>query len=273
MSSNSLFLTSWYLDAVSPNWGAIVWGDYESAFPVTKVRKFGVNQIIQPIFTREFTVIGASISIPELFLILKPLAKNIDLRFSTEHEEFNPKKRSHQFLSLECDFGKNYSTNAKRLIKKSKSKFEFKHILELDEFFQLIEDTLVPKIAEFNTENIRKLNRLMVQAQRLNKADCIGVYEEGEMVGAGFFFKHQTSITYLKGAATESAKKNGAMFGLINYALHYYQPVFSVFDFGGSTIKNVGDFYRKFGATDRIYYHYELNSLPFWYRWAKKWQN
>lgn len=233
----------------------------------------GVQQIIQPIFTREFNIIGAPISMPDLFSFLMPMSRNLDLRFAQKCIEYDPKERRHQSLVLEAEFENNYSTNAKRLIKKSKSKFDFKVISNLDTFFQLIEDTLVPKISEFTVKNICKLNTLMHQAQALNKADCIAVYEDDEMVGAGFFFKHQTTITYLKGAATESAKKKGAMFGLIDYALHYYQSEFSIFDFGGSNIKNVADFYRKFGATDRIYYHYELNSLPFWYRWAKKWQN
>lgn len=248
----------------------MIWGEYESGFPVTKVTKFGVVQIIQPIFTREFKVVGAPVPFEEVLSQLQSLAKKVDLRLESRHAELEPLERFHQKLPFEVDVSNGYSTNAKRLIKKANSKFEFKMISDLSTFFKLIEDTLVPKIKEFSPENIAKLKSLMIKAQALQKADCIAVHENGNVVGAGFFFKHQSTITYLKGAATEQAKKNGAMFGLVDYAIRQYESGFSDLDFGGSNIKNVGDFYRKFGAIDRVYYHYELNNLPFWYRWAKK---
>ena len=268
---NSLFMSAWYLDAVSPNWKAIVWGDYEAALPVNIVKKAGVEQVIQPIFTREFRILGQHKSLEDVLRFLQESYKNIDLRFDTTVKGFAFKERENQTLNLCEGFENNYSKNAKRLIKKADKLYVYKQIDDLSSFFDLIEQTLMPKIEEFNKHNIGILKQLMTNALNANSAECIGVFDsENTFVGAGFFFKHQKKIIYLKGAATDIAKKQGAMFGLINFALLRYVSQFSEFDFGGSDIINVADFYRKFGATNRIYYHYELNSLPFWYRWTKK---
>jgi len=90
------------------------------------------------------------------------------------------------------------------------------------------------------------------------------------MVGAGFFLLDKKRITYLKGAATEEAKKDGAMFGLMNFAFEKYEGDFDIFDFGGSDVENVANFYKKFGAEDRTYYNYTINNLPKWFRAIKK---
>ncbi len=263
---------SWYLDSVSPNWKAIIWGDYQSGFPVPITIKGGIHQVVQPIFTREFKLLGQEVPNEVIFEFLQSKYKNVDLRISDLIPNLNPLERIHQILSLGPDVEKSYSKNAKRLIKKSDKLFSYKVISNLDAFFELIKETLVSKIAEFNEENIAKLNALMVGAQRAGKAVCIAVIDaSGEFIGAGFFFQHQQKITYLKGTATNAAKKNGAMFGLMNYAINLFIKDFKVFDFGGSDMKNVADFYNKFGATDRIYYHYQLNNLPLWYRLTRKW--
>lgn len=266
-----MFCLSWYLDSVSPNWEAIIWGDYKSAFPLTIIHKAGIPQIIQPIFTRELNILGNEISIEELLQLLKSNYKNIDFRMGKYYNEFPSSTRTHQILNLKKGFEKNFSNNAKRLIKKADRLFSYKIISDLSDFLKLIEKTLAPKINELNSDNLVKLKNVMINAQANKKALCIAILNDtDEFIGAGFFFKHHNTITYLKGTATNIAKKNGAMFGLINFSMNLFVKNFTTFDFGGSDIKNVASFYRKFGATDRIYYHYKLNNLPFWYKWTKK---
>jgi len=102
------------------------------------------------------------------------------------------------------------------------------------------------------------------------QGDLVEIYKANEMVGAGFFLLDKKRITYLKGAATEEAKKDGAMFGLMNFAFEKYEGDFDIFDFGGSDVENVANFYKKFGAEDRTYYNYTINNLPKWFRAIKK---
>ena len=66
------------------------------------------------------------------------------------------------------------------------------------------------------------------------------------------------------------AKKNGAMYGLMNFAFETYKDRYSKFDFGGSDVESVATFYKKFGAIDNSYYNYLINDLPLWFNLLKK---
>jgi hypothetical protein len=46
---NSLvYAESWYLDIVSPNWEALICGDYEYVMPLPIKRKLGISFLVQP---------------------------------------------------------------------------------------------------------------------------------------------------------------------------------------------------------------------------------
>jgi len=110
----------------------------------------------------------------------------------------------------------------------------------------------------------------MTQASLHNKGETIAVFDGNTIVGGGFFLKDKSTITYLKGASTDEAKKNGAMYGLLDFAFHHYQNDYSIFDFGGSNIENVAVFFKKLGGLDKTYFEYQINNLPLWFKVLKQ---
>jgi len=266
---NNVFMYSWYLDAVSDNWGGVISDDYSTILPVTYTCKLGVKQFNQVIFTREFEVVGSQFTLTEGVLILKRQFKNIQFRTNKKIGN-NNSERIHQYIELNESFSGNYSTNAKRLIKKSNKNYTYQVVNCVNELIELVEQNVAHKIKEFTPKNIEKLNVLMDKAFGVNKGETIAVFDDGNIVASGFFLKDKSTITYLKGASNEVAKKNGAMFGLMDFAFSRYNKDFSIFDFGGSNIESVANFYKKFGAKDRIYYEYTINELPLWFKVLKK---
>lgn len=262
---------SWYLDAVSIKWGAIISDDYKTIFPVTYTIKLGVKQFHQAMFTRQFTILGDGFSWSDVLRTLNDQFKLVQFR-SNEVLEFLENREHRIFQSLELNGGyeENYSKNAKRLIKKSKNNYTFKRINCVKELIDLVKDTVAHKIKEFTPENIIKLQKLMDNAVQYQNGETIAVLENDIIVGAGFFLKDKSRVTYLKGASVESAKKNGAMYGLMDFAFNHYTSDFDMFDFGGSNIENVASFYKKFGAIDNSYYNYTINDLPLWFSLLKK---
>jgi len=268
-TSENVFSYSWYLSAVSENWGAVIVGDYESVMPVTYTSKLGVNQCVQASFTREFEVLGSDLKLNNVLPILKSRFKNVQFRTGSKLNN-EVVERSHQYLNLNGDFKSGFSTNAKRLIKKSAKSYTYKVICCIGELIELVNENIAHKIKEFTPSNILRLQALMKAANNNESGETIAVYENDRIVGAGFFLKDKSRITYLKGASTDEAKKKGAMFGLMDFAFQYYKADFNVFDFGGSDIESVANFYRKFGAKDREYYELQINNLPFWFKGLKK---
>ena len=58
-STNGLiYARSWYLDAMSPNWEALVHKDYIAVMPLTASRKWGVSYLSQPAFSQQLGIIG-----------------------------------------------------------------------------------------------------------------------------------------------------------------------------------------------------------------------
>ena len=260
---------SWYLDVVSDNWSGLLSDDCTTILPITYTRKMGVKQFSQAIFTREFEVIGNDFTLTECMSFIKDQFKKIQLR-SANKLNVALVERVHQYLELNDLYESNYSTNAKRLIKKSNKNYTYRVVNCIDELIALVEENVAHKIKEFTPDNIAKLKRLMSRATSKNKGETIAVFENETIVAAGFFLKDKSTVTYLKGASIDTAKKNGAMFGLMNYAFSSYNKNYSTFDFGGSNIESVANFYKKFGAKDKIYYEYTINDLPLWFKLLKK---
>jgi hypothetical protein len=244
---------------------------YHTIFPVTYSSKFKVKQFHQAMFTREFDVVGDDFVMEDTLELLQNHFKNI--QFRTHKKLTGIKKnvlRVNQYINLQESFSSKYSTNAKRLIKKSNKNYTYKVISCVDELIMLVKETVAHKIKEFTIENIVKLNVLMISAVGSKSGETIAVFDGDNIVAAGFFLKDKKQVTYLKGASTDIAKKNGAMFGLMDFAFTTYSSQFNVFDFGGSDIDSVATFYKKFGAKDRAYFEYNINNLPLWFKGLKK---
>jgi len=259
---------SWYLDATADNWSGLVSDDYSTIFPVTYTKKLGVKQFYQAFFTRQFEVIGNEFDLTEAISFLEKEFKFINFR-SSQNLELNQKTtiRQHQLIDLKSEY--KYNRNAIRLTKKANNKFIYKSIKDVTPFIKLIKETLAQKIKEFTPQNIKKIEQLMLSSLKNNKGECIGIYENNTFVGAGFFLKDKNTTTYLKGISTEESKKNGAMFGLMNYAINHY-PNHSIFDFGGSAVESIAYFFKNFGAIGKNYNEYTINHLPLWFKTIKK---
>lgn len=263
----NVFCYSWYLDAVAKNWGALISEDYKTIMPVPYSSKLGVKQIYQPAFTRELDIIGDDFDWKGALGLLSNQFKSIQFRNGSELLADKPEKRIHQFIDLRSD--SKLSTNAKRLIKKSKGLYQIKATSNPSELIQLFKSTAFNKIDSISETDLISLEQLMNAAINNGQCDIIQLENDSGIVAAGCFLKDKKRITYLKGAAENDAKKSGAMYLLINFALEKYKSKFDVFDFGGSDIENVANFYKKFGATDRTYYNYTINNLPGWFKALK----
>ncbi len=265
----NVFMYTWYLDSVCSNWCGLISVEYKTILPIPYTKKLGVKQMIQAPFTREYDIIGIEFNWSEVLSFLASDFKSIHFRNQIRGLVNSEKVRTHQLLSLKEDFQNSYSTNAKRILKKTTeySIESSKHpVIVLD----LFRENVAHKVDTISKQDLVVLEKLMNTALDLKKGELLVVKENKEIVAAGFFLFDKKCVTYLKGAATESSKKAGAMYYLMNQAMLRYQADFTTFDFGGSDIEKVAEFYHKFGATNRTYYDYSIDDLPFWFKTLKK---
>jgi hypothetical protein len=265
----NVFMYTWYLDSVCSHWCALITEDYKTILPIPYTKKLGVRQMIQAPFTREYDVIGDEFNWSEVLTFLASDFKSIHFRNQNKGLVISEKVRTHQLLSLKEEFQRLYSTNAKRILKKT-TEYLIETAKNPAVVLDLFRENVAHKVDTISKQDLVVLEKLMNAALDLKKGELLVVKENKEIVAAGFFLFDKQRVTYLKGASTDLAKKAGAMYYLMNRAMLRYQSDFTTFDFGGSDIDKVAEFYHKFGATDRTYYDYSIDDLPFWFKTLKK---
>jgi len=264
---DNIFCYSWYLDATAKDWCALVSENYKTVLPLPFSKKLGVKQLYQPQFSREIDIFGAEFTWDEALPILQKEFKAVQFRTAVRLNLTQTEQRVHQILNLKQPL--QLSTNAKRLIKKA-SAYTIEPSREIEKLISIFKETSFKKIDTISESDLERLLSLMQNALANDAGELLVIKKGREVVGAGFFLKDKKRITYLKGACFEEHKKSGAMFKLIHSAIEEYQEDYEHFDFGGSNVENVANFYRKFGASDRTYYNYQLKDLPKWYKAIKR---
>jgi lipid II:glycine glycyltransferase (peptidoglycan interpeptide bridge formation enzyme) len=267
-----VYSLSWYLDEVSESWGAYVWGDYKAAFPIpVATKKLNVKVVYQPFFSRTLTFLGEfhddkSNFLNQLAFDYKLIHFCSDISFSLPTSKWKVEEFPFQVLDLEGGIEKlalAYSTNAKRQIKKAREN-QFS-VVETDDF-QLISDSFhrinQSKVKDLTPDHVQRLNNLFARANQEGVGKAFVVKsKEGSVLAGAYFLFFKDRITYLKGFLEEDAKNSGAMFFLFDRIFADYAHGYRVFDFGGSKVKSIASFFKKFGAKDAYYFSYSYNNL------------
>ncbi len=274
---SQFFHFSWYLDAVSPKWKALVYNDYECIFPLTSTIKMGFNFFVQPIFTREFNVIGPY-SDDVLAQMLMAVKKFNFSYFGTSTNfndaELSSTARCFQLVKLDISYEQahqNYSENIKRLLKKSISAgIEVRAVFDPQTLVELFKNEKGGEFTHLGNKEYTAISQLMIAANAANCAYQINAYASNELIASSFYLVSQHQVLFLKGAVNKMGKSIGAMAALHDHALKVYCNKLNYFDFGGSNSKGLREFNLKFGAIDMNYLLLSLNNLP----WpAKNWVN
>lgn len=275
----SIYCYSWYLDAVCDHWGCLVLDDYKAIFPFAYTVKFGQKIIYQPFFTREFSFFGKDKIDLEL---KKKLLKSIPIEFKKVDfaifdeilvENYKVSKVVNQELNITIGYENiytNYSTNAKRLIKKAlKVNCMIQSSEDAKQFINFFKQNTGTQVT-YSEKHYTNLEKLIETILSNKVGELYQVKLEGEIVAQAIYLFQSNRITYLKGAANPKGKKVGAMFLLMDYIIKENKVNANVFDFGGSRIDSIAEFYKKFGAENRFYFQYSKNEHSWLLKKGKK---
>ncbi len=272
---------SWYLDAVC-TWDALVAGDYAYVLPLPWKKKLWVRYIYIPPFVAQtgiiskYTVDGA---------LVKQFLQKIPAGFSVADitlNELNPSPddvsiKQKLCLNMVLPLNEPYEQIAARFSKDGK-----KNIRQAEQSGITITDN-IPVIvimdmyrAAYGHKNkaIQHQGRLFTHLSSLiiqrGYGFTTGVKSgSGQLVAAAFIAKDDKRIYYLLAAPNENGRKTGAIHFLINHLIRSYAGTDLFFDFEGSDIPSVAQFYKKFNPVENIYFRLRINRLPYWLRWLK----
>ncbi len=277
-----IYAYSWYLDIVSPNWDALVLGNYEAIMPLSHRKRFTLNYLAQPLFTQQLGIIYCNLAhmnatndflaaIPDKFKLIEinlntyniPSNKSFEHKINTTcHLELN---KNYQELT------QNYSEQITRNIKKAhKNNLKVDHDITPEGVINLFKSNkgkTIKKLKNNSYQLLLKLSRALNDSRALV---CIGVKNiTGNYIAGAIFIKFNDCAIFLFSGANLEAKKYGAMSMLIDSFIKTNASSQLMLDFEGSNDVNLARFYKGFGSKSVHYYAIRRNNLPKIIRWFK----
>jgi len=278
-----VYALSWYLDAVHPQWEALVENDYEAVFPLPSGKKFGIRYLYQPFFSQK---LGAFSKKPDEYinidLFLEAFLKRfryVDIKLNRANRITGKDFKVDMNTNIELDLSENfetirnnYSENAIRNLKK----FNSENIILNEEkdsglligMFRSNMGRALPKIRDIHYSGLKKVmdtafdketGRMLVAKDQNDKS----------LAGAFFITYHKRAV-FLFSANTEEGREKRAMYGIIDHFIIENAGKKLILDFEGSNNENLARFYKSFGGKVFYYPGLRINRLPGMVRWLKK---
>lgn len=275
---------SWYLDILGAEWDALVLNDYEAVMPLFHNKKWGVNYLYRPYGVQQLGIFSTRNITEDLVAeFISSIPKKysyIDI-FLNHHNPVSKLKKSSlkENINLELNLKRSYreiyegySTRTKRNLDKAKKAkhrvFEFDSPDQLIKLFQENRGTRINTLSEANYLTMRQIMYVILHKKR---GYLWTIYDAHNTICAGaFFVEIGGRIVLLFSATNDVGRKNQAMTYLLDELFIAKATDDIIFDFEGSNIKGLFEFYRSFGAVEKNYFNLKINRMPLPFRWLKK---
>ncbi len=270
---------SWYLDIVCDQWDALILDDYVAVMPIPWRKKYGITYVYPPLWLLQLGIFSKNAAYPyqDFLNTIQEKFKFIELRLNAENIVKNKKLRCvyKQFQELEMTQAYDsirdaYQSDRKKDLRRAEhSQLTIEWGGEPKELIQLFRHNVGKRIPEIKEQDYLNLKYLIRNCTEKNLGEICAVYQENQIVAAAFFLKHQEKITILCSSTDFSNRKNGANTFLIDQAIQRYLNKYQTFNFGGSTIQSIANYFVSFGANTYKYPLMKVNRLPFLFRLFK----
>jgi hypothetical protein len=276
-----IYAYSFYLDAMSKHWDALVFGDYEAVMPLTWNKKYGFYYLYQPAFTASLGVFGKNLNkelidgfiktIPSKFKLIE-ISLNVG-NITDDSKNFSL-LRSNYILHLNKSYEelyKAYRDNHKRNINKAfQLGCSISKEIPVDEIIQLNKEQL-QYIDGTKPEDYTNFKKLYEFLKNKAQAQTYAIVDPKNKVlaSAVYFFSHSRAYYIMVGNHPDG-KTLGASHALIDAFIKGHANQDLILDFEGADIRNLAFFYSSFGAIEEIYPALKINQLPFYVKWLKK---
>ncbi len=263
---------SFYLDALSENWDALIVNDYETVMPLTWKKKYTIYYLYQPFFTASLGIFGNDITAE----IVKSFLENIPAKFKYWDFYLNRNnwfsipgfpmyERSNYILPLSENYEilrSKYATSHIRNIKRS---IQYGNVVKKNIPVRDVIQLSKEQSKNFSTieeRNYSDFTNLFEFLKEKNQASTYGVYSPQNKLVAScvYFFSHNRAYYILVGNHPDG-KTSGASHLMIHEFIKEHAGENLVLDFEGSNIPSLAFFYKSFGSVLEKYPGIKMNKL------------
>jgi hypothetical protein len=267
-----IYAYSFYLDAMSENWDALILNDYEMVMPLTWKKKYTIYYLYQPFFTASLGIFGNNISAE----IVKFFLENIPAKFKYwdfylnrnnlfSIPEFPMYERSNYILTLSQNYEilkSKYASSHVRNIKRAIQYGNFvKKNIPIADVIDLSKEQ-AKNFSKIEENNFSDFTRLFEFLKQTNQATTYGVYSpQNKLVAScAYLFSHNRAYYILVGNHPDG-KTSGASHLMIDQFIKEHAGKNLILDFEGSNISSLAFFYKSFGSELEKYPGIKMNKL------------
>lgn len=264
--NHHIYAYSWYLDIVTKQkWELLVLNNYEAVMPLPFARlkrALFIKKITQPLFCQQLGVFSLSELNQDTFnLFIKNYKKLLIFKYQFNHfnntflKELSPiiNKVNYElnlnkpYSEIRLKFNKNLNRNLK---KASKNKLKITQDIEISQFLDFKDQHKTHKISK---GNYSLMKRLLTQIIQLKAGNFYGVLFNNKIIAIGFFVFSNNRIIHLFSASSKQGKIVAGIPFLFDYLIQKHANTNLIFDFEGSMITGVAQFFKSFGAMNNSY--------------------
>ncbi|MEM1219467.1 MAG: GNAT family N-acetyltransferase [Bacteroidota bacterium] len=269
---------SWVLDLLCAEWDGLVKGDYEAVMPLPFNRKLlGFKQIYQPFYLQQLGIFSRTpLSHSDLVPFLEAIPndfRKIQYPFNEGNAIPHLPTRHNMVLDLQRPYEEiyqGYNRSAKRNLRKWKAAHRFAlNELTVAAVFELYTKQLGAKLS-IPQSSLEAWQAVMEQAIAKEKGIVASVHHQSELGAAGFFWTHGGRIINPFGASTDAGRGYQSMRVLLDALIEQNAEQAIAFDFEGSSIPSIAEFFQSFGPEKKPYPLLQKSAFP--YSWLDRWR-
>lgn len=263
---------SWFLDIMSPGWEGLIDDDYDSVFPITGARKFGIQYIATPIFLQQLGAYSPDKQLQkalnEFIEYIPDFYRFIDLCVGQriDSDKFHVTMRANYELNLSAPYEKLYdkfSKHCRRNIEKSmKKKPEIIDDVHPEELVELFINNRGAEIKRIKSRDYQRLINLMNYCRRNRKGRLLGVRTSKKKLIYGIFLVEiKGNTTMLLVVNTNESREKRTGYFIVNELIKGLAGTKTILDFAGSSIPSIASFMESFGSINVPFYRIYRNRL------------
>lgn len=158
------------------------------------------------------------------------------------------------------DLFANFKSSIRRSIRKSEKTVIFKQEPTPEDFYLLATDTF-NRQSKKPPYSLQLLKYLVAASQEKNQGQLIIANNEaGEALAGGFFVWDKERLYYLAGGVNSKQSDSGAMSLVMWKGIQLAHELQLTFDFEGSMVESIENFFRSFGSTQTPYF--QISKVP-----------
>ncbi|HXL58697.1 MAG TPA: hypothetical protein VN958_20685 [Chitinophagaceae bacterium] len=271
-SSNALiYATSFYLDHMADNWHGIVVSDYDCVMPLPWRKKFGIKYCYDIPFIQQLGWFEQH-QINNLLLLIKKFFGfysygDYAFNFHNTQKITNASICSNYVLDLSKSYNRlkeNYNTDLIYNLKKAyKQELTYSHG-EYNTAIDLYKDLYKQRMLHVSDKDFKNLRLLCSYLSKSNNVVVRNILNvKNELLAIALLLKDEKRLYNMMNSTTEGGRKTEANHFLFDSIFKEFSESNLLFDFEGSDIPGIKNFYEKFGAVNQPYYKLYFNHLPF----------